>query len=179
VEEGVDIPRRHISHSKGGANSDRHAKDFILLDVFSIAYIFTGSAEKALQDVLRNRSYSDILRDTMIKVRDGCDFNTALRVSGMSKDLMEWFSMVCSTAAGDSQMLLDSWKAQAMRCLVRIEDAISLVIAFSSLLPVVLATVFLIMGYGNSLVAFAAIFITIAAYWLVSAWMKRLVNPLN
>ncbi len=173
----IRIHRREIRN--GDTDSGRRANDFLLLDIFSTAFIFTGSAEKAIQDVLMNGTYADVLQDAMSNIRSGCDFNRALMGSGIPKNLSEWFCMVGSRATSDSQMMLDSWKSQASGCLARIEDAISLVIVFSSLLPVVLASLLLIIGYGNSLLVFTVVFVMIAAYWLVSRWMKRLVGPLN
>jgi len=151
----------------------------MLLDVFSTAFIFTGSAEMAIQEAILNGACTDVLQGTMTEVRSGNDFESALRRSGISKDLSEWFCMVCSRSAGDSQMMLDSWKDQASRCLAKVEDATSLIITFSSLLPVVLASLFLIGGYGSSILVFSIVFITIVAYWLVSRWMKRLIAPLD
>jgi hypothetical protein len=151
----------------------------MLLDVFSTAFIFTGSAEMAIQDAILNGACTNVLQGTMTNVRSGYDFERALRGSGISKDLSEWFCMVCSRSTGDSQIMLDSWKDQASRCLAKVEDATSLVITFSSLLPVVMASLFLIIGYGSSILIFSIVFITIAAYWLVSRWMKRLITPLN
>jgi hypothetical protein len=171
--------RRTSGRKKKGMDSDERGNDFMLLDVFSTAFIFTGSAEMAIQDTLLNVAPTDALQGIMARVRSGNDFERALRDARMSRDLSEWFCMVCSRSAADSEMMLDSWKAQALRCLAKVEDATSLVITFSSLLPVVMASIFLIIGYGSSLLAFSIVFITIAAFWLVSRWMRRLSRPLN
>jgi len=153
--------------------------DFLLLDVFSTAFIFTGLAEIAIQDTFQNGACADMFRNTMTMMRDGNEFRHALRGSNLSKDLCEWFSMVCSRSTRDSGMILDSWKALASRCLVKIEDMTSLVITFSSLLPVVMASLFLITGYGSSLLAFSVVFITVVTFLLVSRWMRELADPLG
>lgn len=153
--------------------------DFILLDTFSTAFILTGSAEVAIQDTVANGVQTDVLKKALVKVRSGEGLDRAMKGAGMTGDLSEWISMVCSGSANDSQPMLDSWKAQALRCLAKVEDATSLVITFSSLLPVVMASLLLITGYGSSLAVFSIVFVTIAAYWMVSRWMKRLVRPLS
>lgn len=164
---------------KGETMDSRWRNDFMLLDVFSTAFIFTGSAEMALQETVHSGASAEPLKVTMTGLRNGSSFEHALGESGIPRDLSDWFYMVCSGSAKDSQLMLDSWKAEASKCLAKTEDATSLVITFSCLLPVVLASLLLMVGYLSSLLAFSISFMTIVGYWLVSRWMRRLNRPLN
>lgn len=152
---------------------------FLILDVFSTAYLLTGSAELALQGTYKGEILTEILKNSMVSMRDGNEFKKAVKDSRLPKELSEWLSLVCSRATNDSEMLLDSWKVQASRSLAKIEDATSLVITFSTLLPVVAASLLLVLGYGHSLLTFSVVFLTIGTYALVSRWMKKLVGPLS
>lgn len=168
--------RLSIGHKKEATSQ---GTDFLLLDVFSTAFIFSGSEEIAFQDALQNGAFPGILQGAMTSIRDGNDFITAARKSKIPKDLSEWFSMVSSRATNDSEMILETWRGRASRSLAKIEDAISLVITASTLLPVVVAILLLVLGYGDSLLTFSIVFLTVAIFLVVSRWIQELVDPLR
>jgi len=149
------------------------------LDTFAAVYSLTGSAQIASQHAACSRTrVSNRFREALTEIRNGTDPGTALIASFQgSPHYTDWLRSVIYGEACDASKLASLWDIEAASGLSKVEDVAALFTASAALLPIALAIMGLVWGWGTSPRIFLLVAIQGTVIVVFYLWLRDLVQP--
>ncbi|MCX8182579.1 MAG: hypothetical protein N3D12_05620 [Candidatus Methanomethyliaceae archaeon] len=149
------------------------------MELFVAVYTLSGSIKQSIQYLCRREyPFSERFRAALLRIRNGSDLTESLRwVFRGNARYNEWFTSLASGSISDAQDLFSMWESSAEEAILKVDDLLSFVIVFSTLLPVVIVIMLMVFGAKPPFLYLLVIF-QILLFQGVYRWIRDLFSLL-
>ncbi|MDH5811469.1 MAG: hypothetical protein QXP73_03940 [Candidatus Methanomethylicaceae archaeon] len=148
-------------------------------ELFAAVYALSGSIKQSIRYLCR-REYplSEPFRSALLRVRSGSDPAESLLLAlGKNPRYKEWLASVTRSSVSDANDIFSAWVSSAEEAIMKVDDLLSFMIVFSTILPVILSIILMVFGVRPPLLYLLIVF-QLILFQGVYHWIRGLLSLL-
>jgi hypothetical protein len=150
-----------------------------VMELLAAAYALSGSLKQSISQLCRIESpVSGQFRSALLRIRSGVDPAESLKAAFQGNPwCSEWLESLLKGSVSDAQDLFSAWSAKAEEVILKVDDLLSFVIVFSTILPVIFLIILMVSGVEPPLIYLLVVF-QLTLFQGVYHWIKGLLSLL-
>lgn len=170
-----------LLYIKRAGNPSIHALLLVtyIMELLAAAYALSGSFKQSICQLCRIECpVSGQFRSALLQIRNGVDPIESLKAAFQGNPWYgEWLESLLKGSVSDAQDLFSAWSIKAEEVILKVDDLLSFVMVFSTILPMILLIILMVFGVEPPLIYLLVVFQFIL-FQGVYHWIRGLLSLL-